>query len=92
LLSSARYRPRYPGPTLAVMDGQPYEALPHDAILAGVALLLLAPLCSLRSLSPLAIASLLGLIGSAVTAAAMLGRVVDGSYTPGGEFYDATVW
>ena len=50
------------------------------------------PLQEIKLLSPLAIASLLGLIGSAVTAAAMLGRVVDGSYTPGGEFYDATVW
>ena len=59
------------------------------AVVAGF---LFAPLCSLRSLSPLAVASLLGLIGSMVTAAAMVSRLVDGSYAVGGEFFDVAAW
>ena len=70
----------------------PYDALPHAAVVAGVSLSLFAPLCSLRSLSPLAVASLLGLIGSMVTAAAMVSRLVDGSYAVGGEFFDVAAW
>lgn len=50
----------------------------------GIALL---PLCLMRDLSSLAPFSILGLIGMAITAAAMVLRCVDGSYGVGGEFY-----
>ena len=57
----------------------------------GMALLILLPLCSLKSLSALAPFSLLGLGGTLYTAIFMAIRYFDGSYSAGGQFFDDLV-
>ncbi|CAB9511154.1 Sodium-coupled neutral amino acid transporter 1 [Seminavis robusta] len=56
--------------------------------LVGITLVVLLPLCLLERLSSLAIFSLIGQIGTGVTACTMILRYFDGSYREGGRFYD----
>lgn len=56
--------------------------------LLSVTTLILLPLCMKKTLSALAPFSLVGLCGLAYTAVAMIIRYKDGSYSPGGFFYD----
>mmetsp|Transcript_8925 Transcript_8925/g.24733 ORF Transcript_8925/g.24733 Transcript_8925/m.24733 type:complete len:478 (-) Transcript_8925:1507-2940(-) len=53
-----------------------------------VTVTLILPLCLLKSLSVLAPLSALGTAGIIFTAISMTIRYLDGSYTPGGRFYD----
>ena len=58
-----------------------------DMLLGGISSLVLFPLCLMPSLSPLAFASVLGLIGVTVLSFVMVLRWFDGSYELGGSFY-----
>lgn len=49
--------------------------------------LILLPLCMLKSFAPLAPFSILGILGTMFTAGVLALRLVDGSYAPGGKFY-----
>jgi Transmembrane amino acid transporter protein len=62
--------------------------VPRVACLLLVTVLAILPLCLLRDLQVLAPFSLLGTAGVAFTAGAMVWRYLDGSYRPGGKFYD----
>lgn len=74
---------------LAAALGVHVSSVPRDAVLGVASLLVLLPLSLLPSLAPLGTASLLGVIGTAVTASAMVARMIDGSYRPGGAFATA---
>lgn len=65
---------------LSALLSLPADTFDPHALLSGISLALLLPLCMLPSLAPLSIASLLGVVGIAGTAVAMLMRVVDGTY------------
>lgn len=67
---------------LSALLSLPADTFDPHALLSGISLALLLPLCMLPSLAPLSIASLLGVVGIAGTAVAMLMRVVDGTYPP----------
>eukprot|EP00966_Prymnesium_polylepis_P330209 7385871-Prymnesium_polylepis.1 len=70
-----------------------FDSLPRTGVLVGVAATILGPLCLLPSLAPLGSASVLGVLGVAVTGGAMVTRYVDGSYAEGlGSFYDSVQW
>ena len=72
---------------LSALLSLPADTFDPHALLSGISLALLLPLCMLPSLAPLSIASLLGVVGIAGTAVAMLMRVVDGTYpTPFGTY------
>jgi Transmembrane amino acid transporter protein len=62
--------------------------VPRVACLLLVTVGAILPLCLLRDLQVLAPFSLLGTAGVAFTAGAMVLRYLDGSYQPGGKFYD----
>jgi hypothetical protein len=51
---------------------------------------ILLPLCMLKSFDPLAPFSLAGILGTLFTAFVMALRMVDGTYKPGGAFYDVS--
>jgi len=70
---------------LVVSLGQ--DLVPKDVLMSGISTFLLFPLCLLPSLSPLAFASVLGLLGVSALALVMLLRWFDGSYLLGGNFY-----
>jgi amino acid permease len=57
-------------------------------VLLVITVVALLPLCLIKNLHVLAPFSVLGIAGVLYTAAAMLVRCVDGSYQPGGIFYD----
>ena len=67
---------------LSALLSLPADTFDPHALLSGISLVLLLPLCMLPSLAPISIASLLGVVGIAGTAVAMLMRVVDGTYPP----------
>ena len=52
---------------------------------------MLLPLC-LQDFQGLAFASLLGTIGTFGTGAFIIGRFADGSYEPGGAFFEVARW
>jgi len=70
----------------------PVDSIPRDPLLLTTVLTVLLPLCLLPSLSPLAAGSLLGITGVVVSALAMIVRFTDGTYAPGGLFYDVLTW
>jgi len=70
---------------LAALLQVDFETLPRNGVLAAVAAFGLTPLCLLPSLAPLGSASVLGVLGVFLTAGAMIYRLVDGSYAPGGQ-------
>lgn len=74
---------------LTSLTGTALGPMGHDALLWAIAGTVIMPLCMLPSLSPLAFASLLGLVGVSVLAVVMVVRTLDGSYLPGGEFNQA---
>ncbi|CAE7203680.1 Slc38a7 [Symbiodinium natans] len=63
------------------------DMVPKEMLLGGISSCVLLPLCLLPSLSPLAFASVLGLLGVSILALMMLLRWFDGSYELGGSFY-----
>lgn len=58
-------------------------------VLLGMTLIIIFPMCLIKDLSILGYTSLLGLIGLGYTSVFMLVRCIDGSYAPGGFFYDS---
>ena len=74
----------------SALTGIDYFALPRDAILVALVGAVLAPICSLRSLAPLATPSKIGVVGTVVAAAALLAVAAGGDYAPGGALADAT--
>ena len=74
----------------SALTGIDYFALPRDAILVALVGAVLAPICSLRSLAPLATPSKIGVVGTVVAAAALLAIAAGGDYAPGGALADAT--
>ena len=64
-----------------------HDFFPKDMLINSIATFVLLPLCLLPSLSPLAFASVLGLVGVCILAFVMTLRCLDGSYAPGGPFY-----
>lgn len=64
-------------------------SLSRDQVLVGMTSLVLLPLCLMEDLSWLAYTSLLGSGGMIFTVCFMALRLYDGSYLPGGQFYDA---
>lgn len=52
--------------------------------------LILLPLCMLKSFAPLAPFSILGIGGTMFTAGVLALRLFDGSYAPGGKFYEVS--
>lgn len=54
-----------------------------------ILIFVLLPLCLLRDLSKLAWASLLGLLCEVGVVCFMIWRFMDGSYSPGGRFYES---
>ncbi|CAJ1334088.1 unnamed protein product [Effrenium voratum] len=63
------------------------DFIPKEMLLNGIATCVFLPLCLLPSLSPLAFASVLGLVGVCILAFVMTTRCFDGSYALGGAFY-----
>ena len=61
--------------------------VPKEILMSSISTFVLLPLCLLPSLSPLAFASVLGLVGVCLLALVMTIRCLDGSYSPGGAFY-----
>ncbi len=58
-------------------------------VIAWMTTTILLPLCMLKSFAPLAPFSLLGILGTMFTAGVLALRLFDGSYAPGGQFYQA---
>lgn len=59
--------------------------------LVGITVLVLLPLCLLERLSSLAFFSIIGQLGTLMTAFTMLKRFLDGTYVDGGRFYNVRV-
>jgi len=70
-----------------ILTSMGQDMMPKEILIGGISSLVLFPLCLLPSLSPLAFASVLGLLGVTVLSLVMLLRWFDGSYELGGSFY-----
>lgn len=68
--------------------GLPLVFTTHLRVLLGMTCCVLLPLCLLRDLSSLSFTSLLGSAGMAYVTGFMAWRYVDGTYAPGGKYYE----
>jgi hypothetical protein len=66
---------------LAALLSLPLDDVSRNGVLLGVAVTMLTPLCLLPSLAPLGTVSYFGVAGVGITAACMLVRLFDGSYS-----------
>lgn len=71
--------------------GLPAAITARNGVILWITLLVLLPLCNLRSLAPLAKFSFLGIISSAVSVLVILFRFFDQSYVRGGHFFHRAV-
>lgn len=69
--------------------GAPALVAARNNVIVWVTSLVLLPLCMLKRLDALAPFSLLGIVGVLFTAGVLALRLVDGTYSPGGVFYEA---
>ena len=61
----------------------------RDNILVLMSLFTILPLCLLRSFAALSATAYMGIAGTIGTIIAMVYRLMEGSYAPGGQFYQA---
>lgn len=71
--------------------GSPAALSGRNTVMGIVALFVLLPLCLLPDLSALSYTSLLGSLGMLYTTTFMTIRCLDGSYAPGGRFFNSTL-
>eukprot|EP00413_Alexandrium_margalefii_P007320 CAMPEP_0204528686 /NCGR_PEP_ID=MMETSP0661-20131031/9660_1 /ASSEMBLY_ACC=CAM_ASM_000606 /TAXON_ID=109239 /ORGANISM="Alexandrium margalefi, Strain AMGDE01CS-322" /LENGTH=401 /DNA_ID=CAMNT_0051534677 /DNA_START=24 /DNA_END=1229 /DNA_ORIENTATION=- len=71
--------------------GAPAALCARNTVLGGMSLFVILPLCLLPDLSALSYTSLLGSLGMLYTMVFMTVRRLDGSYAPGGAFFDAAL-
>jgi len=69
--------------------GVPEPFSSRTYVLVGMTLFVLFPMCLIKDLSVLGYTSLAGITGIVYTSVFMLIRCIDGSYAPGGIFYDS---
>ncbi|CAM9368741.1 unnamed protein product [Chrysoparadoxa australica] len=74
---------------LAKTFGAPALLMSRNNSLLALSSVFLLPLCLLKNLGPLSYTSIVGIAGSVYTAGVMALRYYDGSYAPGGRFYEA---
>jgi len=74
--------------------GLPAIIASRGAVMVWVTLLVLIPLCNMRSLAPLAKFSVIGVLSNVYICFFIILRCLDGSYQPGGAFYSAVtpIW